>query len=205
MTAAETLFSPAFQVSRTAIWEMGVSACFYTPSHPHTPTPPQPVIPGSFVAVLTDAAPVAGAEGGTSTTTAREGCAAAGEWMAGGATASKVGRQARAVPCAGCGETVLLKRKPQGATCVVHCLACKSRRAAKRTLLHEAVQVLNNFQWVAVPEPSRQPRRHIPRPEVKVALFWVCHSSTLSLSIHERVRSLKKLTFATPKELIDLH
>jgi hypothetical protein len=27
----------------------------------------------------------------------------------------------------------------------------------------------------------------------------------LSLSIHERVRSLKKLTFATPKELIDLH
>jgi ribosomal protein S27E len=32
----------------------------------------------------------------------------------------------------GCGETVSLKRKPRGATCVVHCPACKSRRAAER-------------------------------------------------------------------------
>jgi hypothetical protein len=43
-------------------------------------------------------------------------------------------------------------------------------------LLHEAVQMLEGFQWVAVSESRRQPRHHIPRPEVKVARFWVCHS-----------------------------
>ena len=96
-----------------------------TRSHDHTPTPPHPVIPSSCVAVLTDTAPVAGAGGGTSTTTAREGCATAGEWMA------------RAVPCAGCGETVSLKRPQQrsqrGGAHDVYCPACNFHRAAKRT------------------------------------------------------------------------